>query len=48
MEFIVEEYGQAILAMLVMTIGLSLVADLIINEGILNRMVLVYMQSICR
>ena len=47
MELVIEEYGQAMLAMLVMTIGLALVADLIINEGILNRMVLVYMQSIC-
>jgi len=47
MELVIEEYGQAALAMLAMLIGLALLADLIINEGILNRMILVYMQSIC-
>lgn len=47
MELVIEEYGQAMLAMLVTIIGLALVTDLIINEGVLNRMVLMYMQSIC-
>lgn len=47
MELVIEEYGQAALAMLVTTTGLALLADLIINEGILNTMIMGYMLSIC-
>lgn len=42
-----EEYGQALLALLVMAAGIALVYDLLISEGMLNQIMMVYMRSIC-
>lgn len=46
MELVLEEYGQTLLAVLVMTMGIGMLVELIANEGILNEMVLAYMSSI--
>ena len=46
MELVMEEYGQALLAMLVMAMGIMLVIHLIVDQGILNETVKAYMQSI--
>ena len=47
MELVMEEFGQTLLAMLVMVCGVTLVSHLLVNEGVLNELVAEYMRSIC-
>lgn len=42
-----EELGQAFLAMITLGSGIALLFHLIVNEGILNEIVMAYMQNIC-
>lgn len=47
MELVIEEFGQAFLAMIVMGSVIAMLFNLIVNEGFFNEIVLAYMQSIC-
>ena len=47
MELVIEEFGQAFLAMIVMGSMITILFNLIANEGFFNEWVLAYMQSIC-
>jgi len=46
MELVMEEYGQAFLALVSMTMGIMLAMYLIINEGIINEIVFAYMEGV--
>ena len=47
MGLVMEEYGQTFLAMLVMGCGITIAFQALINEGMLNEIVRLYMDSIC-